>query len=407
MANVKFIASTWLDQDPSMISSTMSKIRQRLEMILCPSKKHALDCPCEKLRSLYGRRLFKCDRYRCQYYHIGFETGSDRDTHLKIHNRPFKCSVLNCEFADIGFLSNDHLMRHMSKTHHTPLSIMNIASKLPDDQFQELDLISLLQDAAKADEIEFVRSHYPRAKKLERWSVHDCRYQLSLAAENASPPMVDFLLAEYFLTDRPDSDIKEPALQSAIKGRNIAVIQHLVALGANVNPKNNHIIKTALTTWDPEIIELVLSHGANLVEYPELFTVSFYSSHTNEDELLQILDRMHKYVIGKEAFSAGFVYAARRNFIAVVKYFLDNGADVDYKLSRQRPSVLHELVKEFSRIKAELIIFLLQKGANPYPRNPAGKTITDLSGMAKLESYLGKGWEDLVREHKPMGHDDE
>jgi hypothetical protein len=383
----------------------MSKIRQQLEMILCPSKEHALDCPCEKLRSLYGRGLFKCDRYRCQYYHIGFETSSDRDTHLKIHNRPFKCSVPNCEFADIGFLSNDHLMRHMSKTHHTPLSIMNIASKLPDDQFQELDLISLLQDAAKADEIEFVRSHYPRAKKLERWSVHNCRYQLILAAENASPPMVDFLLAEYFLTDRPDSDIKERALQSAIKGRNIAVIQYLVALGANVNPEENFIIETALTTWDPEIIELVLSHGANLVEHPDLF--DFPLSYTNEDELLQILDRMHKYVIGKEAFSAGFVYAARRNFIAVVKYFLDNGADVDYKIFQKQPSVLYRLVKKFSRIKAELIIFLLQKGANPYPSNSKGNTITDLSGMAKLESYLGKSWEDLVREHKPMGHDDE
>jgi hypothetical protein len=383
-----------------MISSTMSKIRQQLEMILCPSKEHALDCPCEKLRSLYGRRLFKCDRYRCQYYHIGFETSSDRDTHLKIHNRPFKCSVLNCEFADIGFLSNDHLMRHMSKTHHTPLSIINIASKLPDDQFQELDLISLLRDAVKADEIEFVRSHYPGAKKLERWGAYICYSHVLVAAGNASPPMVDFLLAEYALADHPDSDIKERALESAVRGRNIAVIQHLVALGASINPEKNYIIKTALALWDPEIIELVLSHGANLVEYPELF--NFPPSYTDEAEMLQILDRMHKYVIGKVAFSNGYHFSTRRNSIVLVKYFLDNGADIDHKI-KYYSTPLFELIRTFTRIKLELIIFLLQKGADPYPSNSQGKRITTLSRMGKFESYLGKSWDDLVREMQVGG----
>jgi hypothetical protein len=304
-----------------MISSTMFKIRQQIEVILCPSQEHVPDCPCEKLRSLYGRGLFKCDRYRCQYYHIGFETCSDRDTHLKIHNRPFKCSVPNCSFADIGFISTDDLTRHTSKTHHTPLSIMNIASKLPDDQFQELDLISLLLDAARADEIEFVRSHYPKAKKLERWREYTLVSCVRVAASNASPTMVDFLLAEHALTDRPYSDIKEDALQSAVKGRNTAVIQHLVAQGANVNPEDNSIIKAALETWDPEIIELLLSHGANLVEDPWLFC--FLHSMTDEAEILQILDRMHKYVIGKVAFSIGYAYAARKGFIEAVKYLME------------------------------------------------------------------------------------
>ena len=382
-----------------MISSIMSKIRQQLETILCPSREHAPDCPCEKLRSLYGRGLFKCDRYRCQYYHIGFETSSDRDTHLKIHNRPFKCSVLNCEFADIGFMSNDDLKRHTSKTHHAPLSITNIASKLPDDQFQELDLISLLQEAAEADEIEFVRSHYPRAKKLQALVGYNCRSHVLAAAENASPTMVDFLLAEYALMSNSDPDIKEEALKSAISGRNLAVIQHLVALSANINLKNNSIIKAALRTWDPEIIELLLSYGADLVEYPELFTYC----PTDEDKTLQILDRMHKYITGKEAFSRVCYYAASKNCLAVVKYCLDNGADVDYKLYQNRSTPLFEVVRGFTRAKVELIIFLLQKGADPYPRNPGRKHITALSGMRKLESYLGKSWEDLVRETQADG----
>lgn len=290
-------------------------------------------------------------------------------------------------------------MRHTSKTHNTPLSIINIASKLSDERFQELDLISLLRDAIKADEIEFVRSHYPGAKKSNRLTSYQHTSQVLLAAENASPTMVDFLLANA-LTNIPYSDIKERALQSAIKGRNIAVIQHMVALGAEVNPEGISIFKTALSTWDPEIVELLLSYGTNLVEYPELFSLLFPLGNRDEDEILQILVRMQKYIIGTETFSIGYFHAGRENLIAVVKYFLDNGADVNYVPERYS-SVLYCLVAGFKRTKVELIVLLLQKGADPYPSNRQGKTIKTLSGMAKLESYLGKSWEDLVREHKP------
>jgi hypothetical protein len=121
---------------------------------------------------------------------------------------------------------------------------------------------------------------------------------------------------------------------------------------------------------------------------------------------------MHKYIIGKDAFSNGFWCATQRNFILVVKHFLNNGADVNYNPFKKRtsgdmPSALYNLVVGFTRAKSELIILLLQKGADPYPRNSKGQTITTLRGMAKLESYLGKSWEDLVREHKPMEHHDE
>ena len=377
----------------------MSKIRRQLETVLCPSREHALDCHCEKLRSLYGRGLFKCDKYHCQYYHLGFETRSDRDTNLRIHDRPFKCSVPNCEFADIGFTSNVDLTRHTSKIHHTPLSAVNIAAKLPDDQFKPSNFLSLLEDAVQADEIDFVRSHYPRAKNLKEWEERYPKTLVEIAAKTASPTMVEFLLTESEPSGIFNRPIKDYALYSAVRGENMTVIQHLLVRGAKANCRpvyGTTIIEAALQTWSVEIVELLLSHGANLIEIPSLFCPLLESAEIKEDMVLEILDRMHKYIVGKKAFSRGYydsIYC--RGSIVLAKYFLDNGADVNFTYG-SLPTVLYMVVKNFSHRKVEFVIFLLQQGANPYPKRRSG--ITALSGMRKLEGDLGKSWEDLVRE---------
>ena len=129
----------------------MLRIRGQLEAMLC-SRVHVPGCPCKKLRSLYGRRLFKCDRFRCEYYRVGFDTRSDRDSHLRIHNRPFKCPEPNCEFADIGFVSEKDLSRHRSKTHqYHLLDMKDTVCEMPADQFKPEELTQILKDAIEAD----------------------------------------------------------------------------------------------------------------------------------------------------------------------------------------------------------------------------------------------------------------
>jgi hypothetical protein len=367
----------------------MLRIRGQLEAMLCPSWVHAPGCPCEKLRSLYGRSLFKCDRFRCEYYRVGFDTRSDRDSHLRIHNRPFKCAEPNCEFADLGFISERDLVRHRSKIHQCYYSVVNTAFEMPADRFKPEDLESILKDAIEADEVDFVRSHYPRS---DGFPERQYTSFLHAAAQTASPPMVDCLLE--YASLYPDATVmKERALRPAIKGENIAVIKHLIARGAN--PTNADFLGLALATYNVEIIEIFLGHGAHLVEYPGIFDKIWWDAR-KEDDVFKVLHRMHKYVVGKEAFSRGCRNASLRGSIPLVKYFIDNGADIDYKISND--SILYELVLGYLRRNAEVIRFLLQEGANPYSSNSKGLSIKSLAGMRKVEKYFNKSWDDLVRE---------
>jgi hypothetical protein len=360
--------------------------------MLCPSRIHAPSCHCQKLRSLHGRGLFKCDRFRCQYYRVGFDTRSDRDSHLRIHNRPFKCPEPNCEFADIGFIFEKDLSRHRSKTHQYHLSGMkDTTSEMSPDQFKPKELISILSDAIVADEVEFVRSHV-RNQHTSGELVSQLYRFVYTAAETASPTMVDLLLDEY-ISLNPDTGIKEKALSAAIYGENMVVIKHLITRGANVNPKGSFIIRAALDTYNPEIVEILLGHGAHLVEYHSIFHKILKSKR--EDEVFKVLHRMHKYVVGKDVFSSGFHDSLWRGSVPLAKYFIDNGADVREALL---PSFLYELVGKNSRRHAEVIKLLLQQGADPYPSSSRGKPITSLPGMRKVEQYFGKSWDDLVSE---------
>jgi hypothetical protein len=392
IADLKFIDSGWVDQDPSTVSFTRLRIRRQLEAMLCPSRIHAPSCHCQKLLSLYGRGLFKCDRLRCQYYRVGFDTRSDRDSHLRIHNRPFKCPEPNCEFADIGFISERDLSRHRSKTHRYHLSgIKDTASKMTPDQFKPEELKQISADAIEADEVEFVRSQYLASTELG-----DLLYEFVFtAAKTASPAMVDLLLEECALKHPDAADIKEMALCGAIRGENMVVIKHLITRGANVNPKYSSVIRAALDTYNPEIVEILLAHGAYLVECSSIFHKILMSDpKREEDEVFKVLHRMHKYVVGKDAFSSGFLDALWRGSVPLAKYFIDNGADV----KMQRPSVLYQLVRKYSRRHVEAIKFLLQQGVDPYPSNSRRQPITSLAGMRKVEQYFEKSWDDLVSE---------
>lgn len=74
----------------------------------------------EKRSSLehhYGQKHFKCPRISCYYYHEGFSTARDRDSHIEKHERPFLCVVDGCLKATFGYANKAELTRHVFEQH--------------------------------------------------------------------------------------------------------------------------------------------------------------------------------------------------------------------------------------------------------------------------------------------------
>lgn len=65
----------------------------------------------------YGVKHFKCPRISCYYYHEGFTTAGDRNTHVDKHEKPFLCVISSCLNATFGYTSKSELMRHAFEKH--------------------------------------------------------------------------------------------------------------------------------------------------------------------------------------------------------------------------------------------------------------------------------------------------
>ncbi|KAF8545104.1 hypothetical protein BDD12DRAFT_977275 [Trichophaea hybrida] len=115
----------WCDQnDPMNVEKTGRKLRQILESIL-EGKLEVPDEPdvVEKLRTLYGQKLYRCRRQSCAMSCAeGFETLSRRDQHEDGQGFRYKCSEEHCFYKDVGFSSKANLQRH-SRDHHNTTSI--------------------------------------------------------------------------------------------------------------------------------------------------------------------------------------------------------------------------------------------------------------------------------------------
>ncbi|CAI7571231.1 unnamed protein product [Penicillium pancosmium] len=70
----------------------------------------------------YGQGPFRCARFSCRSFTLGFPTPDERGTHVTRHERPHRCNDEKCEKGfDIGFASLAQYKRHM-KDYHPDLS---------------------------------------------------------------------------------------------------------------------------------------------------------------------------------------------------------------------------------------------------------------------------------------------
>lgn len=69
------------------------------------------------LTSKYGRNLFKCPRFSCNYFTEGFSSPEERDKHVERHERPARCTDEHCRGSQIGFATQAQLDRHLKENH--------------------------------------------------------------------------------------------------------------------------------------------------------------------------------------------------------------------------------------------------------------------------------------------------
>ncbi|KAK8127290.1 hypothetical protein PG984_008398 [Apiospora sp. TS-2023a] len=69
------------------------------------------------IRTLYGTRLYKCDRVLCDYFFEGFATAAELKDHLGRHERPYRCPVPNCSVGPLGFSKKKDCESHIRKYH--------------------------------------------------------------------------------------------------------------------------------------------------------------------------------------------------------------------------------------------------------------------------------------------------
>ncbi|KAK6860606.1 hypothetical protein PG995_004242 [Apiospora arundinis] len=99
-------------EDVLGLASIVSDVRKALEKV-------ASDTSIDKqtLQKMYGANLFKCPRFSCQFFTIGFSSAGERDKHASKHERPFRCSDENCVGYTAGFSSRTQCEKHLREKH--------------------------------------------------------------------------------------------------------------------------------------------------------------------------------------------------------------------------------------------------------------------------------------------------
>ena len=397
--------SSWTGLDPLTISASSVRIYQQFNDLLCRKNKHQ-NCHCEVIRWHYGQRLFKCGYLSCSFRRHGFESRSLQKSHMKHHDRPWKCSIQDCAYAEGGFLSrkmrDDHYKDHIATG---PQEIPRAENPEPDE------IQPLLFDLVKADKVEVVRSLLSQFKALPseiQKAIREC------AASFGSAAMID--LIEPFDQKTFPTD----TMKSSIRAGNVELFKHLLSrskgfdYGYSWTRPYLNLVHEVLRSDSEENFETWVSYidydrkakasspwGVELT-YP--FAVMATAGHPSREDLLislwekaDILKSFDRLYLG----SALINVASSTCSVKLAKYFVDHGAEVDFRRSRVYLTPLHHAARQNSAAAAEMMKYLLLQGADPeLTAGRAALKIRDEKGAKGIAQWLGMSWDELIAKTK-------
>ena len=339
-------------------------------------------------------RLFKCNRLGRPFFRSGFDAMSERDRHLRTHDRPYKCDRPNCDFSDMGFGSQARLNVHLQ--HHEKQGTSPMARPAEVDNDEDVELILL--DAVKADDLDLVRDFIADVPRF-----HD--KLLRQAVDSSSREMLEALLNAC----NSEENIESTILAYAVNADNPEASRMLLDRGASVDSKLDGYacIYIAIRNSAPEMIKLLLPYeplqGVSRTEKSLCCMIPSQPAETSQEaRVMQCLSLLQDWTREKKAFERCFTKNARRSCsIAIAEYFLRNGVDVNASWNGSN-TALRWASSRSNKRAAELMMFLLESGADPDNKGGFGSQPTkDRPGPRNISKWLGVSWEQLVEEsHK-------
>ncbi|KAK7917257.1 hypothetical protein PG985_010865 [Apiospora marii] len=126
--------SSWKDDRRDVVSLPSLKTafvrnREVLEHMLAglPQESQYVS---QQLSTIYGLNWYKCPKVTCYYFHRGFASVQDRESHVDRHTRPFKCAEEDCREFVFGFQSQNELDKHRFKLHPGQDALSTLFSRL-------------------------------------------------------------------------------------------------------------------------------------------------------------------------------------------------------------------------------------------------------------------------------------
>jgi len=323
---------------------------------------------------------------------------------MKHHDRPWKCSIQDCEYAEGGFLS-----RKMRDDHYRD-HIATGPQEIPHAEDPEADEIQpLLFDLVKAGKVDIVRNLLDQFKALPKEikiALQEC------AASFGSAAMID--LIQPFEKDTFPTN----AMQSSIRTANIDVFKHLLSRSKNCRHScysNSTIVREVLMSDSEELFEEwvryidakpkeVRTSNSWGVEFTQPRVIRATAGHPGRENLLvTIWEKIGVLKSFDRAYLGAAVVdvASTTCSVKLAKYFVDHGAEVDFRRSQLYLTALHHAARQNSAAAAEMMKYLLLQGADPeLTGGHAHVRIRDEKGAKGIAQWLGMSWDELVAKAK-------
>lgn len=251
-----------------------------------------------------------------------------------------------------------------------------------------------------------------------------------LAAYSASRGMLEVFEYANLSNNIPGFEAMDECIIESIRGRNMGTLEYLLAnstpLGNQTNPRarfkktTNIMCEVVLSDWPEGTEAFCRWHLQSPIDSTREYCIKDLllakrvirkaATHPAGDQQL-ILIWSHR------AFLPRFVrpqtvltdmlkaVAASSLSIALAKYLLEKGADINGRIQPTTRTPLHAAACHKGARAAEMMEFLLLNGADPEADmektlhwGRKGKRIRDEVGPKHIDEWLGKNWGELVEE---------